>query len=671
MSDHNVPIPRPFQAQGIDWLVGRRYALLADTMGLGKSMQAIIAADRIGAERVLIVAPKATMAGWQREIALWTGGERSATVVMGGEIPATGWVLLPWSRVVSRVQDLIKTSWDVLVVDEAHYAKSGKGAKRATAALGAWSKRDGAFVRDRGLVDAAERVWMLTGTPMPNRPIELHPLLQALQVDWARSKEKFGMRYCKQPNRWAYRGYDFEGAQNLDELNEKLTSTIMLRRTPEMVPGQLPEIVRETVALRETRAMRDVEAGLSDEARSALMQWTGDTAMPAFEEMSAYRCGLGLAKVSAVAAWVEEWLAVNVNESIVVFGHHQKVLDDIADALGNKGIKTIVAHGGNAPDADYRQSLVDRFAEGKEDIRVFLGSTGACGTGMNGLHKRAHVCAFAEPEWTPGEYAQAEGRIRRLGGQDVEQAIAIHLVVGGALEEHIVDTVTVKIEHQSDAIDGADATCLADVPMPPSDIVQDEDDEPLTDDVPDPATLEWTWRRCRRSGAWLIAVQHAGPEGEEWAGAEVTVRRRSGEEQRRVLLRREVGGRDWSLWCHDEPEPTEQERTDRRARYVRRRAEGRGFAWPSEGDQVVEGAALSQAEACVQAAARLTAADPDRAAARNADGWSAADTTLGRCLASIPPERYTEGLLKFAIRTLRTYRRTQIADLWPRIAGEG
>ena len=63
--------PYPFQTQGIDWLTTRREALLADTMGLGKSMQALCAADKIDAKRVLVIAPKATMTGWAREAKTW------------------------------------------------------------------------------------------------------------------------------------------------------------------------------------------------------------------------------------------------------------------------------------------------------------------------------------------------------------------------------------------------------------------------------------------------------------------------------------------------------------------------------------------------------------------------------------------------------------------------
>lgn len=39
----------PYQLEGVQWLMKKRFALLADEPGLGKSAQAIVAADMVGA----------------------------------------------------------------------------------------------------------------------------------------------------------------------------------------------------------------------------------------------------------------------------------------------------------------------------------------------------------------------------------------------------------------------------------------------------------------------------------------------------------------------------------------------------------------------------------------------------------------------------------------------
>src|SRR5687767_14781861 len=59
----------PYQRDGVDFLASRRVGLLFDGMGLGKSAQAIRAADQIGARQLLIVCPAIARTNWERELA--------------------------------------------------------------------------------------------------------------------------------------------------------------------------------------------------------------------------------------------------------------------------------------------------------------------------------------------------------------------------------------------------------------------------------------------------------------------------------------------------------------------------------------------------------------------------------------------------------------------------
>ena len=660
---------RPFQINGIQWLTTRTHALLGDTMGLGKSMQAICAADEIDAGHVLIVAPKATMQGWARECDLWAG--RPVTLITGAkqEIPEEGWVVLPWSRLAARREDVIAQQWDVVVIDEAHYGKSGKGADRAVAAFGTWAKQGSEWVQTKGATDVADRVWLLTGTPMPNRPVELLPLLKALKVSWAKRSKDYLDRYCAQPNRWTPSGTDYNGAKNLGELNDRLVADIMLRRTPEMVPGELPEIVRVSVPLAGCRATEAAERILSPEAREALRGWTGSDGLPAFEEMSAYRREMGDAKAAAVADWADDWLRSNGGQALVIFGHHQSFCDEVAKRL--KRYDPIVAHGGNAADSKVRQGKVDAFAAATGDKhRVFVGTTGACGTGMNGLHKRTSVCAFGELEWTPGEHQQAEGRVRRLGGLGAS-CVAYYLTISGSLEAHIGSVYVGKVEVQAQVLDQT----APEVAMPPAQVVPgelpEEEQEVEYPVIDDPSTLEWGWTKDRRTGSWMIRTSHPGSD--EWEGCTVTVTRRDGSNpQRKVLLRRVAHGDHnggWSIWGSEDAPPTREEQEERDRRYARRRMDGRGYAVADTRELTEE--ELACARAAHAAAERLTACDSDGARFRNDIGWNKADGLVGRVVAATDPECWDAGFLAGARRLLRTYSRTQVADLWPTIQGEG
>ena len=61
------------QRTGADWLACRTRACLADDPGLGKTITAVVAADRARAHRMLVVAPTCVIWNWRREIEKWRG----------------------------------------------------------------------------------------------------------------------------------------------------------------------------------------------------------------------------------------------------------------------------------------------------------------------------------------------------------------------------------------------------------------------------------------------------------------------------------------------------------------------------------------------------------------------------------------------------------------------
>lgn len=654
MSDS--PTLRPYQQTGAKFLADRRFGVLGDRMGLGKTPQAIAAALRVQPRTLVWVAPAATLPGLQREIRRWGGPE--AHIVTGkSRLPEAGWLLMPWSVTLkNRLQDLPQQI-DVCILDEAHFAKNPQ-ASRTAAALGRWQKADGRWEHTDSLCARARRVWALTGTPVPNRPVEMRGLLQmGGGVKWA-SMQSFG-RYCRQPNKFAPSGYDYNGAFHLEELRERLQDDgILLRRTPEMLGGEgLPSLVRQTVLLScgrgDAAGQRIAKAvGMTYEE---IAQALGEGRCPVpFEELSGYRADIGANKIKCVSAWVCDWLeAQDDDAAIVLFAHHRDVVEGVAQALESKGVKTLHAHGEHTP--EHRQALVDRFAQGK--AQVFIGTTGACGTGLNGLHLRTGYCAFAEMEWTPAEFEQAEGRIRRFGST-CEMAVAYYLAGEESLESYIFQTVLEKMAVIEEILGDEDAAHATVADETSAEVVYEAPEEEI-----DPATLAWGFAKDRRTGAWCCSTQHRGQEA--WIGCTVTIRTRAGKETSAVLRQRVANNDAWSMWGFEEIRDHRAEAT-RKASYVRRRGTGRGI--PDANDErTLSDDERQQADAAIRACERLCADDPDHAEKANGIGWRKGDHHLGTVMLSVPVEHWTAGNLATAIALLRTYRHTQIADLWESI----
>jgi hypothetical protein len=152
----------PHQAQVVAAAAdGHRSFLLADEPGLGKTAQALLAAQAADAYPLLAVVPNVVKTNWAREAALWTP-ERSVTVVHGdGEnVDAFSDVVVVNYEVLDRHVGWFGTfGFRGMVVDEAHFIKNKTRSARSTC----WSCPSASAGGPPGRLLMA-----LTGTPLIN-----------------------------------------------------------------------------------------------------------------------------------------------------------------------------------------------------------------------------------------------------------------------------------------------------------------------------------------------------------------------------------------------------------------------------------------------------------------------------------------------------------------------
>lgn len=237
----------PWQTTGVEWLARRRRALLADDMGLGKSITAIRAAVAAGAGTVLVLAPTVVAYNWQRELQRWAPGLTVGLLTAGhhlSEASAHSVVVCTHGLTINtEVFDWLRSvAWGLVVVDEAHFFRN-EDAKRTRALYGTG-----------GILSKAERIWLLTGTPMPNHAGELWPMLRGVWPDrCAYSFEQFRDKFCAL--RWDHHRNDWKIVGNKKETLPDLRAMldgVVLRRRKKDVLRDLPPIRWETVALPQT-----------------------------------------------------------------------------------------------------------------------------------------------------------------------------------------------------------------------------------------------------------------------------------------------------------------------------------------------------------------------------------------------------------------------------------
>lgn len=391
-------------------------AILADEPGLGKTGQAITAADAVGG-RTLVVCPASLKINWYRELNAFGFWKRKIYVINGGSprIPKgtdaviVNYDLLPRKNVQDRLRDY---GANIFVEDEAHRLKNAE-AKRTVAALGKMSDRIGS------IAESAAYWWAISGTPAPNHPGELWPLLRSHcpaslldpRTGQPMTQNAFEARYCI--TRETLFGSKIIGGKNLPELRARFEPYIK-RRLVEEVLSQMPPLQVESYPLSVSNSATDQldkharELGL---LRAGPDEEDGDDVLEAAQaNMGAgatIRRETGVLKAPFVADMVLEDLEAG-QPKIVVFAYHVEVIETLLRKLHNHG--AVAVYG--ATSQQQRQYNIDRF-QNDPGCRVIIGQITAMSEGVT--LTAANMLYFAEQSWVPTENAQAIRRIYRIG----------------------------------------------------------------------------------------------------------------------------------------------------------------------------------------------------------------------------------------------------------------
>lgn len=401
----------PYQVEGARFLATKGRALLADDMGLGKSAQAIAAADAVKAVTALVICPASVIENWRREIARFAKRE-------------CAWLVVSYDKAVRSPPE---GQWDVLILDEAHYLKT-RTAKRTKAIFG--EKCDGAG----GLVERARHVFLLTGTPTPNNPSEMWPMLRAVMPGAIAGASKplsywqFINRYCLLRDNGF--GAEIVKGRNLSELRTRIAPYV-LRRKKDDVLKDLPPIRFDQLFLEGDlklpaemlRLLPELEAALDSEGVAGLAKVA--------PHVATLRRLTGLAKVAPAREWIKDWLEAG-GKKLVVFAHHREVIDQLVKASPHVWARIT----GDTVD---RQEQVDAFQR-EPDCRVFYGQIQAAGTGIT-LTAASDVL-FVESSWVPAENEQAAMRVHRIGQRNA--CLVRFATLAGSIDEKIQRAVLRK-----------------------------------------------------------------------------------------------------------------------------------------------------------------------------------------------------------------------------------
>lgn len=421
----------PYQKAGIAYALERPGTLIADEMGLGKTIQAIGVINMTNPKRVLIICPASLKYNWRKELRLWLVPPLTYGIARGSQPwPLADLVIVNYELLGKFSTQIQSVVWDLCIVDEFHSLKNEKALR----------------YKHFKPIRAVRKI-ALTGTPYPNYPAEIYTCIHWLKPDeWP---TKSSMR--------RYIGFRGREENHLEELQQRLRSSIMIRRLKKDVLTELPPKTRQVITLpsaglrelvdREKEEFKKKEIVLLQLRQSMMAaKDAGDIAayrkaafalregvLGSFNELAKIRKEVAIAKLPYVIPLLVD---AATEGKIIVFGHHHEVLDTIAQAFGSSAVVF-----------DGRKSLRDREAavvgfQTNDKIRVFCGGFRAAGVGIT-LTASSHV-VFAELDWVPGVITQAEDRAHRLGQRDA--VLVWHTVLQDSLDARMVERLISKQE---------------------------------------------------------------------------------------------------------------------------------------------------------------------------------------------------------------------------------
>jgi superfamily II DNA or RNA helicase len=454
----------PHQAQVVAAAAsGHRTFLLADEPGLGKTAQALLAAEAANAYPLLAVVPNVVKTNWAREAGLWTP-HRSATVIHGNGDTIDGFadiVVVNYEVLDRHVGWIGDFGFRGMVVDEAHFIKN-KNSQRSQHVL-ELSER----IRSR---TARPLLMALTGTPLINDIDDFRAIWQFL--GWIDDSKPLGeLMDALEDSRLTPADPGFYPAARrcvidlgiVRRRKVDVAADIPARRIADL-PVELDgaagrsiraaerDLARRMVARYETALANRSSATLvegidQDLVRRVARSELKDAATTTGENVFSMMRRIGRAKAGLAADYAAQ-LARSAGK-VVFFAKHVDVMDAAEETFDRLGIRFSSIRGDQTAAA--RQKHIDAFVN-DPDVAVAVCSLTAAGVGLN-LQVASNI-VLAELSWTYAEQTQAIDRSHRIGQE--EPVTAWRIIAAQTIDSRIAELIDGKAGLAARALDGSD-----------------------------------------------------------------------------------------------------------------------------------------------------------------------------------------------------------------------
>lgn len=486
---------RPHQRVGVQFMFdcltglnGKSFrgngCILADDMGLGKSLQALTILFTMlkqgpeglaVAEKAMIVAPSSLVGNWVAEVDVWLKGGQINLVAIGTSSPknkaklskfmhdfAVNLLIISYDQLKKYCGELSKVKkLGLVIADEGHRLKNA--AIQTSKAI--------------DMLPTPRRI-ILSGTPIQNDLMEFHAMCSFVNPGVLDDGLKF-KNVFEQP---ILRSREPDCDEEIREVGRArgrqlsaLVEQFILRRTSDVNMQYLPPKTEYTIFIKLTDCQRNLYSTLCRHLSKAAVTGSAKGSLPLITLLKklcntpdliyeAYHKASDCK--TEIPAEVEEFfpdymkpkavhpelsgkmtfqaellrtLVASTDEKIVIVSNHTATLKYLAVLCNNMRIGFFQLDGSTP--VDKRQQLVVQFNQAGSKERVFLLSSKAGGCGLN-LIGANHLVMF-DGDWNPANDAQALARVWRPGQK--KPCYIYRLCATGTIEEKIYQRQVAKM----------------------------------------------------------------------------------------------------------------------------------------------------------------------------------------------------------------------------------
>jgi SNF2 family DNA or RNA helicase len=437
--DKFTQIMREYQVEGYKWLKilynNNLSGILADDMGLGKSLQILSLIEEIKTNQpILIVCPKSLVYNWQNEfkkfhiqtpclalIGTKKDREKIITMNQGRKIV----LITSYDTLVRDIDQYIYVNFEMLLLDEAQNIKN----------MNSMRAKEVKKVQEN-------HKFVLTGTPIENAISDLWSIFDFLMPKYLYSYERF-----KGIER---RATEFDA--NELEFIVKKTRPFILRRTKKEVLKDLPDKIEEIVYTEfedKNRLLYDAVLSQAQELLKITEKGKVFTILPYITKLRElcispamlYDGKYDSEKIELAAGLINE--AISNKHKVLIFSSFVKSLTLLSDELTKQNIKYLKIIGDT--NVKTRQENVDIINDPNREESVLLISLKAGGTGLN--ITGADIVIHLDPWWNVAAENQATDRAHRIGQKNTVYVYKI--VIKDTIEDRVIELQQAK----SDLID--------------------------------------------------------------------------------------------------------------------------------------------------------------------------------------------------------------------------